>query len=169
MSRKTKTFVVKDEGRDKGKHFLITEQSAAHIEDWTMRALLALGASNVDIPEGALNHGAAALVQMGLMKLVAVETERLRPLLKELMECAELVPNPQKTEVRLSYPLYEDQIEEARTLFAIKWEALKLHMDFSLAAKLSEFVEKVKANAAESIKSSMQTSPESLESSSEGA
>lgn len=147
MARKTKTLTIDAEGRDKGKTFLLTEMSAAKAEDWAIRVLLALGSANVDLPPGAMQLGMAALAEIGLMKLFAVKSEQVRPLLSELAECAVFVPNPQKPQVTVPYPVYETQVEEVRTLLAIKWEVLKLHLDFSLAASLSESVEKFRAAA----------------------
>ena len=54
------------------------------------------------------------------------------------MECVEFIPNPQKPQVKVGYPLFESQVEEVKTLLMLKWEVLKLHLDFSLAAGLSE-------------------------------
>jgi hypothetical protein len=138
MARKTSTYTVDFEGRDKGKTFLITEMSVTKAEDWAIRAMLALGAANVEIPDGALQLGMAALAEVGLKKLFAIDAASMRPLLAELMECIEFIPNPQKPQVKLAYPMFESQVEEVKTLFILKWEVLKLHLDFSRAAGLSE-------------------------------
>ena len=138
MARKTTTFTVDSEGRDKGKQFLITEMAATKAEDWAIRVMLALGAANVDIPEGALQLGMSALAEIGLKKLFAIDAAFIRPLLSELMECVEFVPDPRKPQTRIQYPMLETQIEEVKTLLMLKWEVLKLHLDFSLAAGLSE-------------------------------
>jgi len=138
MARKTSDFVIESEGRDKGKTFHLTEMAATKAEDWAIRVMLALGAANVDIPDGALQLGMAALAEIGLKKLFAIDAVSIRPLLAELMECVEFVPNPQKPAVKVGYPLFESQVEEVKTLLMLKWEVLKLHLDFSLAASLSE-------------------------------
>jgi len=138
MARKTSTYVVDSEGRDKGKNFLLTEMPATKAEDWAIRVMLALGAANVEIPDGAIQLGMAALAEIGLKKLFAINAEQMRPLLAELMECIEFIPTPQKPQVKIGYPLFESQIEEVKTLLMLKWEVLKLHLDFSLAAGLSE-------------------------------
>lgn len=140
MARKTATFVVEDEGRDKGKTFHLTEMSAVQAEDWAIRAVLALGAANVDIPEGAEKMGMAALAEIGLKRLFAIDPAALKPLLSEMMACVEFVPNPQKPQVKLRYPSFESQVEEVSTLLKLKWEVLKLHMDFSLAEGRSGFL-----------------------------
>jgi hypothetical protein len=136
--RKTSTYTVDSEGRDKGKSFLLTEMPATKAEDWAIRVMLALGAANVEIPDGALELGMAALAEIGLKKLFAISSTAIRPLLAELMECVEFVPNLQKPQVKVGYPLFESQVEEVETLLTLKWEVLKLHLDFSLAAGLSK-------------------------------
>ena len=167
MARKTANFIVETEGRDKGKKFLLTEMPATKAEDWAIRVMLALGSANVEIPEGALQLGMAALAEIGLKKLFAIDAATVKPLLTELMECAEFVPNPQKPQVKLGYPMFETQIEEVSTLLLLKWEVLKLHLDFSLADGLSESL----GNVSEAIKrkSSTRTSPKSSASSLDAA
>ena len=162
MARKTTTYTVDSEGRDKGKQFQLTEMPATKAEDWAIRAMFALGAANVEIPEGALQLGMASLAEIGIKKLFAVEAAQMRPLLAELMECVELVPNPQKPQVKIKYPVFESQVEEVKTLLLLKWEVLKLHLDFSLAASLSESLGKAVEKAKH--KPSMRTSPRSSES-----
>ena len=136
--RKTLTYTVETDGRDKGKAFLITEMSAVRSEEWAIRAMLAVCASNVEIPDGSLQLGMAALAEIGLKKLFALDPSIIKPLLYEMMECVEFIPNAQKPQVKIGYPTFESQIEEVSTLLKLKWEVLKLHMDFSLAAGLSE-------------------------------
>jgi len=157
--RKTSTYVVNDDGRDKSKTFLITEMAATKAEDWAIRVMLALGAANVDIPDGAMQLGMAALAEIGLKKLFAIQADTIRPLLTELMECVEFIPNPQKPQVKIGYPIFETQIEEVRTLLMLKWEVLKLHLDFSLADGLSDSLDK--GPTAKEHKSSTRMSPRS--------
>jgi hypothetical protein len=154
--RKTVTYTVESEGRDKGKKFMLTEMSATKAEDWAIRAMLAMGKANIDIPDGAFELGMAALAEIGFKKLFAIDAALAKPLLAELMECVEFVPNPQKPEVKIAYPMFETQVEEVRTLLILKWEVLKLHLDFSLAAGLSESLAKIQAAARP--KSTTQTS-----------
>jgi hypothetical protein len=164
MARKTLTYVVGSDGRDKGKTFLLTEMPATKAEDWAIRAMMALGAANVEVPDGALHLGMAALMEIGLKKLFAIDAPTLKPLLAELMECVEYVPNPQKPQVKLPYPTFEGQVEEVATLLTLKWEVLKLHVDFSRAAGLSGSLAKFRAAA---VSQNMPMSPESSESSSD--
>ena len=130
MARKKMTYVVREDNRDKGKQFLITEMSATQAEDWAISAMMALGAANVELPEDAGTIGMAALAEIGLKRLFSVNKEQLKPLLHDLMRCVEFVPDPMKPNITLAYPLFEAQVEEAKTLFILKWETLKLHLDF---------------------------------------
>ena len=100
MARKTSTFI--GEGRDKGKHFLLTEMPATKAEDWAIRAMLALGAANVEIPDGALQLGMAALAEIGIKKLFSINPEQMRPLLAELMECVVMCQIPLSLKSRCS-------------------------------------------------------------------
>lgn len=47
MALKTRQITIEN-GRDKGRVFLITEMSAAHADNWAMRALLALANSGAE-------------------------------------------------------------------------------------------------------------------------
>jgi hypothetical protein len=136
MSRKIANHTVTEAGRDKGKLFVITEMSAKQGEEWAMRAMLALMQSDVDVPEGFLELGMAALAQMGLKCLSSIKWELAKPLMDELMDCLTIIPDPKVMQV--SRPLIEDDIEEIITRATLKWEVLKLHVDFSQAADLSK-------------------------------
>lgn len=138
MARKTLIYTVEAEGRDKGKQFFLTEMSATKAEDWAIRVMLALGAANVELPDGLLDMGMAGLAEVGLKKLFALSPDTVRPLLAELMECAQFQPDRKHPEVRRA--VIENDVEEARTLMTLKWEVLKLHLDFSLAADPSAFL-----------------------------
>ncbi len=148
--RKTATFTVEAEGRDKSKSFLLTEMAATKAEDWAIRAMLALGAANVELPDGALELGMAALAEVGLKRLFSLNADTVKPLLDELMECVQIQPDRKRPEVRRA--LIENDIEEVRTLLTLKWEVLKLHMDFfpaaGLSASLTEAVQAAKPKSA---------------------
>jgi hypothetical protein len=136
MARKTAQYTVPDEGRDHGKVFVITEMPSEQGEDWAMRAMCALMQSNVDVPDGFLELGMAGLVEIGLKKLVTIKWELAKPLMNELFECVTYIPDPKKTHV--SRALVGSDIEEIMTRFNLRMEVLKLHVDFSKAAGLSE-------------------------------
>ena len=92
MARKTRLYIVEEDGRDKGKSFLLTEMSATKSEDWAIRALLAINSAKAELPDDAPSLGMAALAEVGVKKLLALPFESLKPLLDELMECVKIVP-----------------------------------------------------------------------------
>jgi hypothetical protein len=137
MARKTATFTVTTDGRDKGKAFLITEMSAAQGESWAMRTLMALMSSNVDIPPNYQKLGMAALAQMGFKALSGLKWDTAEPLLQEMMACVQFIPDPRKPSI--IRPLLESHdpenadIEEVSTRVNLRMEVWKLHTDFLLA------------------------------------
>ena len=158
MARHSKTWKVETEGRDKGKHFLLTEMTATRAEKWAWRALLALINNNVQVPDGFENLGMAGLAQIGLQGLTGLPWHMAEPLLNEMMDCVQLVPDfPKFNQPR---PLEEDagDIEEVQTLVALRWEVIKLHTDFSEAA-VSSLADRIKAIAAARQSSSGTASP----------
>lgn len=147
MARKTETYVVADEGRDKGKSFLLTEWPSSKAESWATRAILGLLNANVEIPDGALDGGMAALLQIGIKKLFALPYSSAGPLLIELMECVQVVPDAKRPQVKRA--LIEEDIEEVKTRLKLKSAVLNLHLDFSIADALSKLTAKAKASAEE--------------------
>lgn len=134
--RRSSNYTIGDEGRDFGKLFVLTEMSASQGEDWALRALLALVQANVEVPDNFAELGMAGLAEVGIKKLGALPVAIARPLLEELMGCIQIIPDPRKPMV--IRPLIEDDIEEVTTRIKLKWEVLKLHVDFSKAAALSD-------------------------------
>jgi hypothetical protein len=144
MARKVKTVVIDQDGRDKGKHFLLTEMAAMQAEKWAMRALLALGQSGIDIPDDIAETGMAAIAAFGIKTIASVEFEAAAPLMDEMLECVTIIPDPSKPNVTRN--LIEDDIEEVKTLALLRGEVLELHTGFSIAAELSKLREAAKAS-----------------------
>lgn len=101
----------------------------------------------------------AALAEIGLKKLFALNPATVKPLLDELMECIQVQPDKKRPEVRRA--LIEGDVEEVKTLLLLKWRVLSLHLDFSLAGGLSESLGGMLA--AKNRRSATQTSQGSLE------
>lgn len=145
--RKTLEYVIDAEGRDKGKKFFITEMPAVKAEDWACRCLFALGNANVEVPDGVFSLGMAGLAEVlpsvGLKALLSMKHADVKPLLDELMQCVQMRPDPRHPQVTQSYDQFSSQIEEVSTLFKLKWEVLRLHLDFLDAGGLSESLAKV--------------------------
>lgn len=129
MGRKTANYTVADEGRDKGKLFIITEMSASQAEAWALRVLLALINAEVDIPEGFDNLGMAALAQLGLKCITGLKWEVAQPLLDEMMTCVQYVPDPKKIQTVRAI-MTDSDIEEVLTRFRLRVEVWQLHMGF---------------------------------------
>jgi hypothetical protein len=125
--RKVVTVTISDEGRDKGKTFVLTEMAASKAERWATRAILALTKSGADFPENATM---ADLAQVGMRALGNVDFHEAEVLMDEMMACVQIQPDRNASIVR---PLIEDDIEEVSTRFKLKMEVFALHTGFSLA------------------------------------
>ena len=125
--RKQLTYTAQD-GRDKGKAFIITEMAARPAHKWATRALFALISGGVDIPEGVAEMGMAGLAAIGLQSLNGISVEKAEPLLDELLTCVSVMPDPRKPEVVRA--LFDGDIEEPMTYFKLQKEVLILHMGF---------------------------------------
>ena len=155
MARHTKIVTISAEGRDQGKGFLLTELPAMQAEKWATRALLALAASGVELPDGfnPRTASAAQIVGIGLEAFGKAKWELMEPLLDEMMECVRYVPKPSNPDVVLPLATNEDAIEEVSTILKLRQELLELHLGFSFADRV-----KSSALAANAQDTSTQTS-----------
>lgn len=128
MARSISNYTVPDDGRDFGKMFVITELPASRAEAWATRALLALMGSGVDLPEGFERMGMAAMAEVGVRALSGLKWEIANPLLQEMWECVQIMPDPGKP--HLVRKLIEEDIEEIATRVKLRAEVWKLHTDF---------------------------------------
>lgn len=135
MARKTKIVTVEQDGRDKGKVFLITEMPASQGERWATRAFLALANAGIDIPQEAINMGMSAIAIIGIQSLARVAYKDAEPLLDEMMACVKAVPDPSRQII--SRELIEEDIEEVFTRVWLRGEVFELHTGFSVAAAIS--------------------------------
>jgi hypothetical protein len=136
MARKTATITIQTEGRDKGKTFKITEMSAVQAERWAIRALTAMVRNGVPIPDDALSAGVQGVLSAGLLSLIALPSDEIEQLMREMMACVEFVPDPRRPDIA-PRALIEDgigpDIEEVATRLRLKSEVIKLHTGFSIA------------------------------------
>ena len=139
--RSTTNFTVTDEGRDKGKTFLLTELSASKAEAWAMRAILALMAGGVELPEGFERLGMAGMAEVGIKALAGLRWEVAEPLLDEMWQCVRIMPDPSRPNVIRN--LIEEDIEEVTTRIKLRAEVWKLHTGFLKAAAPSLLKEAV--------------------------
>lgn len=122
------TYTVADEGRDQGKIFVLTEMAASRAEAWAMRAILALMAGGVNLPEGFERLGMAGMAEVGIKALAGLQWEVAKPLLDEMFACIKIQPD--KSNPNLSRDLLEQDIEEIPTRVKLRAEVWKLHTGF---------------------------------------
>lgn len=134
MARKTLTVTIDQEGRDKGKAFLITEMPAAQAEEWGARALLALMRSGVEIPDNVQGLGLAGVAVLGLRALGGLDWHLAKPLFDEMWTCVQCIPDPARPAVVRN--LVESDIEEVKTRLFLRKEILTLHVEFFTDAAL---------------------------------
>src|SRR6202012_2101077 len=132
--RKVITHTITSEGRDRGKVYQITEMSAAKGEAWAIRIFMALLQGNVDIPPGLLNNlGLAALAEFGMRALTSLKWDVLEPLLKEMFDTIQIMPDPKQPLV-VRPLMTEDDIEEIPTRIELRIQVWNLNMGFLKAA-----------------------------------
>ncbi len=126
--RKGIQYTVEDEGRDHGKVFKITEMAADDAERWALRAFFALMNAGIDIPDNIVEMGFAGIAQIGLQALGRVPYEAAEPLLADMMECVQIIPDPGKPNVVRA--LIESDIEEVMTRLKLRKAVFDLHTEF---------------------------------------
>lgn len=146
MARKSDTIVITEEGRDKGKAFLLTEMPAAQAEEWATRALLAMGRSGASIPDEILGSGMSGVAALTLRAFAGLRWEDAKPLLDEMFRCVRLVPDQSKDFTR---DLIADDIEEVATRLCLRDKIMELHTGFSIADGLSKFRQFLSAQTGE--------------------
>lgn len=149
--RKTVDVAITEDGRDKGKVFLLTEMSAMKAEKWAARALLIAAQSGADI--GNVRAGMAGIAIMGISTVLGAKFADVEPLLDEMLTCVQI------KEPVITRALTTDDIEEVATIVKLRAEVLTLHLGFSIAEGLSSLAARTSATTS----STTPTSPPSLE------
>lgn len=132
--RKEKVIVIDDRG--KSLTFKIREMSALKLEGWIARAGILLAATGildetrVDVRNaGEIAAGVARAVgESGISALGRLDYDKARPLLDELLSCCSRVDAG--VEQPLTPDVLEGFIEDVRTLFTLRKEALALNFGF---------------------------------------
>lgn len=92
MARKEIPFIVEEEGRDKGKEFLITEMSAWDADSLAQDIFRAMGDSNYSsIPADVIAMGCAGLATVGLSVISASSPEVARQLRDRLISTVDII------------------------------------------------------------------------------
>ena len=126
MTLKTKQITIEN-GRDKGRVFLITEMAAAHADNWAMRALIALANGGVDLGSLRPQQGMMGMVKATLDALGKVKPEDAIPLLNELLGCVQIIPDGGKPR---PFNMDFNDVEDFTTLWRLRKEVFALHTDF---------------------------------------
>lgn len=132
--RNTKTVVITQDGRDKGKRFLLTEKSAWDTERWAIRALQVAVRAGVEMPEGMDRGGAQALYAIAgtaALRIMAMgDVNEALALVSELHDCIQIVRDPSRPEAATFPIMVETDIEEISTLVELQREVVMLHVGF---------------------------------------
>lgn len=92
MARKEIPFIVEEEGRDKGKEFLITEMSAWDADSLAQDIFRSMGDSNYNsIPADVIAMGCAGLATVGLSVISASSPDVARQLRDRLISTVDII------------------------------------------------------------------------------
>ena len=134
--RNQSIYTVKEEGRDKGKVFKLTEMDAAKAEELALRALFLLEKSGVDLPTDVQGTGSLGVVLAGFKAFCQhCAYEDVKPILDEMWKCIEFIPNPNNHNI--SHPVLPNEIEEVMTRLNLRMEVFNLHLGFSTGGESS--------------------------------
>jgi hypothetical protein len=128
MARKEITVTIVDEGRDKGKVFKLTEQSAIDIDKWANRATHSIVRAGGVLPDEIQKMGIIGILVVGFNRLMHIPWADLEPLLDDLKKCVEIVPTPNQPNVVRK--LFPNDIEEVQTLRTLREQVFVLHVGF---------------------------------------
>lgn len=130
MARRTETITIEDEGRDKGKVFVITEMSAMAGERWAGRIMELVMASGVEVPKDTAQDsgmaGLAELAKVGVPLLKALHDPEIE---KPTWECIKYQHDPRHA----PQPIMEGdacQIEEIGTVTQLRLAVFRFHTGF---------------------------------------
>lgn len=148
MDTGVKTKIVTGvHGRDKGRLYLITEFPASKAEKLGIKAFIALKGSDAQIPLEYKELGPIGVAIIGLNVFLrsSVRYADLDPLLDEMMECVQYIPDRKRPESPRA--LMEADIMEPKTRYQLRSEIVELHTGFSFADSLSELISKMLSTA----------------------
>lgn len=130
MARKEIPFIVEEEGRDKGKEFLITEMSAWDADSLAQDIFRAMGDSNYSsIPPDVIAMGCAGLATVGLSVISASSPEVARQLRDRLMSTVDIIitNDGQRQQRKVNGSL---DFEEVSTIRSLLDKVFQVNFDF---------------------------------------
>ena len=129
MARNTANVTITDDTRDKGKVYVLTEMPSAKSESWAARAIMVMIKSGIQLPPGFERLGMAGLAEVGLQSISGLKWEDAELLLKEMLDCVQIMPDPSKPHIVRAL-MVDDDIEELSTRIKLRAEVWKLHVGF---------------------------------------
>ncbi len=130
MARKEISFIVEEEGRDKGKEFLITEMSAWDADTLAQDIFRAMGDSNFSqIPADVIAMGCAGLATVGLSVISASSPDVARQLRDRLMSTVDIVITHEGTRQQRKVK-GELDFEEVSTIRTLLDKVFQVNFDF---------------------------------------
>lgn len=132
-------LITIEEGRDMGKTFLVKEMPVSRVEKWSCRALCALFGAELpaDIANASKTSSTAAIGMAVVKGLAAIDWEKAEPLYDELLAQIYRVPKPEQptTLIQLCAANLDAHIEDAKTIFKLRWEAASISLGFLLGGE----------------------------------
>lgn len=130
MARKEISFIVEEEGRDKGKEFLITEMSAWDADTLAQDIFRAMGDSGFsEIPADVIAMGCAGLATVGLSVISASSPDVARQLRDRLMSTVDIVITNEGTRQQRKVK-GELDFEEVSTIRKLLDKVFQVNFDF---------------------------------------
>jgi len=124
MARKTSRVTIDEDGRDKGKAFVVTELPALDIERWTVRLVLALGKNGISLPNVQSDSGFAGIAGVLWALMAQVSPEEAETLMSSMLEGLKI------DEGKITRELMADDVEEPETLLQLRMAWVDLHAGF---------------------------------------
>ena len=125
MSRRTVTVIIEDEGRDKGKTFILTEMPATLGEKWATQALSLLVQAGASVSEDARTAGMEGLASVPIAGIAQVKALQ-DPSLDAWWECVKYQHAPNQPPMAIVQG-EASQIEEIATITFLRMQVLELH------------------------------------------
>lgn len=150
--RKEKQVIITEDGRDKGKTFVIKEMPASQAEWWAIRVFQAVTRAGIDVPEVIAGGGMAGIAMMGIRGFANLPPHDLKDLMDEMFTCMYIQRN---NDPNIVQRLLEEDIEEIKTRLKLREEWFELHTGFSFAGGKTNST----SPATTSTTSNTQTSP----------
>ena len=128
--RKESIITIKDAGRDL--KFKVRQMSATETEEWLLKLLLMAassgGAVNADMSDGGFAALWTAIKANPLKIIGALKYDEAKPLYDKLLSCCKRIDG--KIEIDCDPTMIDTFVEDVRTLFTLRLEALKLNFSF---------------------------------------